>query len=483
MTGLGGLLRSIPTTFAKGAAMGVRIQLVAGVCAVLFLSAGSIAQAQNVVLTGTVVTPEKVIPKGWIVVKQGRITAVLDKAPGNLEGPLVDTNGIIFPGFIDLHNHPMYNIFKRWVPKAKFKNRYEWRDLQEYKDLVGTPGGELQRKDDQTFCDVDEYVEVKELIGGTTSIAGISPRKGANPPVPTCVSGLARNLDWASGFYGSGIGNERIESTLGVAPRDLNDNDSRRISKELADKKIDLLLIHVAEGSAGDTESTVEFRALKGLGLLSEHVAIIHGAALGSDDFRQMRENGAALIWSPRSNMELYGSTANVAAAVRQGVTIALAPDWSPTGSINMLAELQFASRFSRERLFGLFSDRELFEMATTIPARIAGIDDKVGSLQPGLYADLVVLAGDVSQPFTALVQARPEDVQLVLVGGVPVYGSEKLVGQFRVPTEPLKVCKTSMVLNSLALPAGKFGDVTERLKTDLGSYKLELGSLEECAE
>jgi 5-methylthioadenosine/S-adenosylhomocysteine deaminase len=261
----------------------------------------------------------------------------------------------------------------------------------------------------------------------------------------------------------------------------LKDVDLRKITDELANKKIDLLLVHVAEGSTGDTESTVEFRALKGVGLLGEHTAVIHGAALASDDFRQMRASGTALIWSPRSNMELYGTTANVAAAFRQGVTIALAPDWSPTGSTNMLAELQFASRLNREQLFSLLSERGLFEMATSIPARIAGIDDKVGSLQPGLYADLFVLMGDGSQPFRTLAQARPEDIQLVLVGGVPIYGSERLVGQFHVSTESLDVCKEKMVLNSSTLPAGKFVDVKSRLKSDLSSYNLELGPLEEC--
>ena len=450
-------------------------------CAILLLSIASAAQAQDVVLTGVVVTPEKVISKGWVIIKGGRIDSIVEKAPTSANGPVIETNGMIFPGFVDLHNHPMYNIFKRWQSKTKFKNRYEWRDFQEYKDLVGTPGGELQRKDDQTFCDMDEYVEVKALIGGTTSITGISARRGANPAVPNCVSGLARNLDWASGFYGPGVGNERVENTLGVTPRDSKDSDIRRIADEIGSKKIDLLLVHVAEGSPLDTESTVEFRALKGLGLLGENTAIIHGVALGSDDFRQMRASGTALIWSPRSNTELYGATANIAAAFRQGVTVALAPDWSPTGSTNMLGELQFASRLNREQLFGLLSDRELFEMATAIPARIAAIDDRVGSLQPGLYADLFVLMGDGSQPFAALAQARPGDVQLVLVGGVPVYGSERLVGQFQVATESLDVCKAKMVLNSAALPAGKFTDVKDRLKTDLSSYKLELGPLEEC--
>jgi 5-methylthioadenosine/S-adenosylhomocysteine deaminase len=449
---------------------------------ILWLTAGNVVQAQDVVLLGTVITPDKIISKGWVVVKGGRITSIMEKAPNNASGPVVETNGTIFPGFIDLHNHPMYNIFSRWQPKNKFKNRYEWRELQEYRDLVGTPGGDLQRKDDRTFCDMDEYVEVKALIGGTTSLTGISGRGGVNPPVPNCVYGLARNLDWASGFYGSTVGNERIENILGVTPRDLGDQALERIVDQLAQKKIDLLLIHVAEGAPLDTESGVEFRALKGLGLLGEHIAIIHGAALGPADFREMRASNTALIWSPRSNMELYGATANVAAAFRQGVTIALAPDWSPTGSSNVLAELQYASRLSRERLFGLFSDRELFEMATAIPARIASIDDRVGSLQPGLYADLFVLAGSASQPYTALAQASPENVQLVLVGGVPVYGSEQLLSQFKVATEPIDVCGAKMALNSTALPGGKFSSTMERLQTDLSKYKLNLAPLQECS-
>jgi len=447
----------------------------------LLWSAGTV-RAQDLVLSGVVVTPDKVVGKGWVVIKEGHILSISESPPDATSGPTIETNGIIFPGFIDLHDHPMYNIFKRWTPKTKFQNRYEWRDLPEYNALVGRPGGDLQRKDDQTFCDVDEYVEVKALIGGTTSITGISGRRGVTPPVPSCVFGLARNLDWASGFYGSGIGNERVENALGVTPRDLKDSEFHRIVEELAARKMDLLLIHVAEGSPADTESTVEFRALKGLGFLGPHTAVIHGVALGSDDFREMRVSGTALIWSPRSNMELYGSTTNVAEALRQGVTIAIAPDWSPTGSTNTLAELAYASHLSQEQLSGLISARELFEMATAVPARVAGISDKVGSLSPGLYADLFVLMGDGAHPFEALAHAKPEDVHLVLVGGVPIYGSQKLMGAFQIKTETLDVCGKKMELNSAALTAGSFGAVTSRLKADLSTYQLELGPLQECA-
>jgi hypothetical protein len=443
--------------------------------------AGEANGAPDVILSGTVVTPDKVITKGWIAIKGGRIDFITENPPASGSVAVIETGGIIFPGFIDLHNHPMYNVFTRWHPDKKFSNRYEWRDLKQYQDRIGTPGRDLQQKHDQTFCDLDAYAEVKALIGGSTSITGISPRRAPLPLVPSCVDGLIRNLDWASGFYGPGIGNERIENIIGVTPRDLKDVDAQRIPEELTNKKIDLLLIHLAEGSPRDMESTVEFLALKGRGFLGDHTAIIHGTALGVGDFRQMRATGTALIWSPRSNMELYGCTTNIAAAFRQGVTIALAPDWSPTGSNNMLAELRYASRFSREQLLGLLSDRALFEMATAVPARIARIDDKVGSLQPGLFADLVVLKGDVSQPFAAIVQAQAVDIQLVLVGGVALYGTEELMNQFKVSLEPVDVYGVKRLLNFPALSCRKFADAEQRLKEALSKYNLNLAPLEEC--
>jgi 5-methylthioadenosine/S-adenosylhomocysteine deaminase len=438
--------------------------------------------AQDLVLSGTVVTPDGVLAKGWVVVRDGHILSILEKAPDDAKGPKVETNGTIFPGFVDLHDHPMYNIFKRWSPQVKFRNRYEWRNLVDYYKAVGRPGGDLQARDDndkndQKFCDIDEYVELKALIGATTSITGISGR-----PVPGCVLGLARNLDLASGFYGSAAGAERVENVLGVTPGDLREGALQRIVGELSSNKIDLLLIHVGEGAPDDTESMVEFRALKGAGLLGSHTAIIHGVALGPDEFKEMSSSGTALIWSPRSNFELYGFTTDVAAARKANVTIALAPDWSPTGSTNSLAELRYAKQVSHEKLADLFSDKDLFEMSTSIPARIARIDDKVGSVKKGLYADLFVLAGDGSQPYAALAHANPEDVQLVLVGGVPIYGSEKLMNSFAAKTEEVDVCGTKMYLNAAAV-VGPLGDVTARLVSDLKAYKLDLGPLVECTK
>ena len=59
------------------------------------------------------------------------------------------------------------------------------------------------------------------------------------------------------------------------------------------------------------------------------------------------------MVWSPLSNLLLYGATARVDAAKRAGVRIGLGSDWSPSGSKNLLGELKVAWLYSQHMLRG----------------------------------------------------------------------------------------------------------------------------------
>jgi len=181
--------------------------------------------------------------------------------------------------------------------------------------------------------------------------------------------------------------------------------------------------------------------------------------------------------------MILYNTTTDVVAAFREGVSIALAPDWAPSGGKNMLAEIQYAAKFNKTILNGFFSNQQLFEMATSIPARIADIDDKVGTIQPGLFADIFLVHGDATQPFDALVQSKPQDVSLVVVNGVPIYGDATLMSKFNVTTEPVPFCGETKNLNLDVLPNGRLSNVQQRLGQKMEVYKLKLAKIDPCAQ
>jgi len=455
---------------------------IVSVC-LLILCACSVIQAQDrtIVISGTVVTPEKVLNKGWVVIKHKRISTVSDTLPKEENAIWVDTDDIIFPGFVDLHNHPMYAMFEPWDAGQLFNNRYEWRSLEKYKQEISTPARNIQ-DDPQGYCDIAEFAEVQAVTGGTTTFSGTFLLRSFGTTFPACLSRLAvRKLEIDSGFY-STHGHERVQNVLGVA-RDYNEATAADVRRKVAEKRIDLVLIHVAEGKRTDPDSIKEFDLLKDRGFLTPTTAVIHGVAFDKSDFGKMRLAATALIWSPQSNMILYNTTTDVVAAFREGVSIALAPDWAPSGARNMLGEIQYAAKLNKTTLGGFFSNQQLFEMSTSIPARIAHIDDKVGTIQPGLFADIFLLHGDATQPFDSLVRSKPQDVSLVLVNGVPIYGDATLMSKFNVTTEPVPFCGETKNLNLNVLPNGKLSDVQQRLGQKMEVYKLKLAKVDPCAQ
>ena len=448
----------------------------------LILCAGSITRAQDrtIVISGSVVTPDKVLNKGWVVIKHQKISAVTETLPDEENAIWIDTNDIIFPGFIDLHNHPMYAMFEPWDAGQLFNNRYEWRTLEKYKQQISTPARNIQ-DDPQGFCDIAEFAEVQALTGGTTTFSGTFLLRSFTT-FPACLSQIAvRKLEIDSGFY-KVHGHERVQNVLGVA-RDLNDTTAAAVRHKVAAKELDLVLIHVAEGKRTDPDSIKEFDLLKDRGFLAPTTAVIHGVAFDKSDFGKMRSTATALIWSPQSNIILYNTTTDVIAAFREGVSIALAPDWAPSGAKNMLAEIQYAAKLNKTTLGGFFSNQQLFEMATSIPARIARIDDKVGTIRPGLFADLFLLHGDPTQPFDSLVQSKPQDVSLVVVNGVPIYGDATLMSKFNVTTEPVPICGETKSLNLRVMHNGKLADVQQRLGQKMEVYKMKLAKVDPCAQ
>src|SRR5262249_39080384 len=160
-------------------------------------------------------------------------------------------------------------------------------------------------------------------------------------------------------------------------------------------------------------------------GFLRPGVSIIHGVALSKPDFVQMQKASVGLIWSPRSNIELYAATTDVRSAKEANVKIALAPDWSPSGSDGLIEELKYASSWNDAQVPRIFAPDELVAMATTIPAQLAGASDSIGSLKPGYYADLLLVRKTTGDPYQTLLHLDPVDVRLVVIGGVPIYGDE----------------------------------------------------------
>ena len=108
---------------------------------------------------------------------------------------------------------------------------------------------------------------------------------------------------------------------------------------------------------------------------------------------------------------------------------IALGADWLPSGSPSLLHELKIAERVLAEQATKVTS-KQLVHMVTAGAAEIAGLGDKLGQLEVGRPADLVVLQRPLDDPYDNVVAAYPSWVELVMIGGDMIYGRPDWVGQ-----------------------------------------------------
>ncbi len=434
----------------------------------------SASGADRFALRGEIVTPEGVLSDGAVVISGERIESVLRPPfPDGLR--VVETGGIVLPGLIDLHNHLTWDVFPRWSAGTVFPNRYEWQQLPAYLSALAGPHATLISGGHGPA--MARYAEVKAIAGGATSLAGLYANDlgpGFAPPYP----GMMRMLDLGSRLYPDGTPEPvRYE----VFPLVLPQSTVEEIRADLASGRLRSLLIHLAEGSPHDASSAMEYRILKARGLLMPGVTLIHGVALHREQFEEMHRAGVGLVWSPRSNFELYGATADVAAASEAGVTISIAPDWSPTGSDGMLEELAYAARWNAALPKPLFTDAQLVRMATSVPAALAGAGDKVGELRTGFMADVLVVRAARGDAYHALVRSGPADVRMVMVGGRPLYGQKALVESLApaLPWTPIAVSGTH---EEVALPAdatlGDWATLTQGLDRAMQKVGSHLGPL-----
>jgi cytosine/adenosine deaminase-related metal-dependent hydrolase len=205
--------------------------------------------------------------------------------------------------------------------------------------------------------------------------------------------------------------------------------------------------------------------------------------ALSPANFADMAKAGVGLVWSPHSNFELYGSTADVAGAKAAGVKMAIAPDWSPTGSDGMLEELKYAAVWNATQSPAPFTDRELFAMATLNAAELAGIAAETGSIVAGKRADLLVLNPTTvsSDAYATLVHASVGDVALVVVDGAAIYGDAALMKQTHggQVTAALNVCGKPKELATTSIEL--WPATVSELTAGLGRWGAGLSILADC--
>jgi hypothetical protein len=342
---------------------------------------------------------------------------------------VVCPDGVVSPGLINAHDHLTFAQNPPYTRTAeRYEHRHDWRR--------GLRGHTRLSSTGSATADQIRWAELRFVLGGATSVNG----SGGQP-------GFLRNLDSANM---DGLGQEAVN----YETFPLGDSGGELLTMGCGYPSIDTAAAiamndaytpHVAEGIGPEARN--EFLCIRSGAndLVQPQSAFIHGVGLLPPDIAEMARDGTALIWSPRSNITLYGDTARVTEYARLGVSIALGSDWLISGSMNMLRELQCADALNRNYFGGFFTDEALWLMATRDAAAALAVDDVIGVLAPNRVADIAIFDGSMRRDHRAVIDATPRDVALVLRGGTALYGDAEVIAALPggAMCDPLDVCGT----------------------------------------
>lgn len=381
----------------------------------------------GLLISGVVLTPGEVLRGGEVLIDgTGNITCVgCDCAAADDVSRIDCLHGVISPGLINPHDHITYtNNVPYTATDERYEHRNQWRR--------GWSGHtELDYNSDADRQEI-LWGELRMVMGGATSLNGSGS-----------TSGFLRNLDKNEQ---EGLGRSPVDYSsypLGDWDATILANSCNYPDIETAASIADVSAYtpHIAEGII--LEARNEFFCVRegSTDLVQEQSAFMHGIGLTPLDIAEMSLDGTDLIWSPRTNISLYGDTARVTEYHALGVRIALGTDWIITGSMNMLRELQCADLLNdyylrRDDGLPYFTSEELWLMATRDAARVLGVGDVLGTLAPGRAADIAIFDGSTNSDHRAVIDAEPQEVVLVLRRGdeanparvLPLFGDDDLV-------------------------------------------------------
>ena len=177
---------------------------------------------------------------------------------------------------------------------------------------------------------------------------------------------------------------------------------------------------------------------LKDIDVLDSLTLAVHCIWLDDSEIELLRERNVKVSHNPESNMKLAAGCAPVSRMIKQGITVSLGTDGCASNNdLDMFREMGTAARLHKviEMDPTVMDAKTVLRMATISGAKALGLEDRIGSIEPGKYADIIIV--DMNKPhltplynhYSQIVYAASgPDVKTSIIGGSLVMHERKLL-------------------------------------------------------
>ena len=315
---------------------------------------------------------------------------------------------VLMPGLVNAHGHAAMSLLRGYaddLPLSSWLHQYIWpaekRWVSEAFVRDGTELALAEMIRSGTTCMADMYFFPE-------TIASIAHRAGLRAQIHFPIFDFA--TAWGTGpddYIHKGIelhdaykSSQLISIGFGPhAPYTVSDAALQRVVT-LAEELQAPIQIHLHE-TASEVEDALAATGLRPiarlnqLGLLGPLTQCVHMTQLNDDDMDIIAATGASVVHCPESNLKLASGLCPVQALLDRGINVALGTDSAASNNdLDLFGEMRTAALIAKVAAgnAAAVDAHTALHMATLGGAKALGLENCIGSLEPGKAADLIAV-------------------------------------------------------------------------------------------
>ena len=390
-----------------------------------------------------------ILRHGAIAIDDGEILAVGSRsdilATYSAREVLPGTGRVAMPGLINGHTHAAMTLLRGigndrnlqdWLQQVIFPLENAHVDESFVRTGTELACWEMLRGGTTTFVDMyffpDAVAETVESCGARAIVVP-TVMDQASPDARTGAESLAQAIDFVIRWEGK---SSRVVPALGGHAIYTLAEDTLVSLRDAALELNAPISIHVSESLperefSRSTYGMTPIQKLDEIGFFDASVIAAHVVYADNDDTAVLSRRRVGIIHNPTSNMKLASGVAPLPEYLGSSVLLGLGTDGPASNNdLNMWEEMRLAAFLQKVSRMdpAVVPAETALELATSRAAEAVGLADQVGSISPGLRADIIQVAIDktdhlpVYDPVAHLVYVTDEaDVVNVVVEGAVV--------------------------------------------------------------
>lgn len=340
-----------------------------------------------------------------ILISNGKLKKIGKEIDACENAKVIDANGkICMPGLINTHTHLSMSIFRETL---------DGYTLQDWLSKKIWPTEDKLTREDVYYASLLSFIE---MISSGTVLAN-DQYSMAEETIKAANELGVRLQTTRTIIDAGGLGEERLEEleklineynnkyenvTLNIGIHGLYTTGADTVKKSIAlAKKYNLPVhMHFCENTKETIEIKEEYNVVSPVDVLKEYFAethniLAHAVKLTDEEIDTLSKMDVSVAHCPVSNLRLGCGVAKIQKMLDCGINVALGTDGQGSGSnLDMFDTMKFAGLLQK----GVFEEPknmdsyEILKMATINGAKALGLDKKIGTIEEGKDADLIIL-------------------------------------------------------------------------------------------